>query len=124
MKCRICNREVKQSQGRKRKRCDGCNTKIRRYRMKQAAVKLLGGKCIRCGWKGKKNELAGYQFHHPDDNKEFGIGKVANKSWDTIKKELMKCELICARCHCIEHSNMDDDNFLREVDNYKGRLLD
>ena len=33
-----------------RMRCGSCNTKIRRYRAKAAAVKYLGGKCVTCGW--------------------------------------------------------------------------
>jgi hypothetical protein len=101
--------------------CGSCNTRIRRYRAKKAAVELLGGKCNRCGWKGK---LAGFEFHHKDGkDKDFGIGNVANKNWEVIKKELKKCELLCAICHDIEHSGYESEDFLKEVERYKGRLF-
>ena len=55
--------------------------------------------------------------------KDFEINRVANKSWDSIKKEMQKCILLCANCHMIEHSTKNDDVFLKEALNYKGRTL-
>ncbi|MFA5558900.1 MAG: hypothetical protein WDA59_05520 [Methanofastidiosum sp.] len=121
MKCKVCGKEIKQLQGKNRTRCSGCNTKIRRYRAKLAAIAYLGGKCERCGWEGP---VAGYTFHHKDPTqKEFNISMVANKSWLVIKEELDKCELLCQNCHHIEHSNVYD-RFLEEVEKYNGNILD
>jgi len=121
MECKICKKEFKNYNNSNRTRCGGCNTKIRRYRTKLAAVKYLGGKCERCGWSG---EIAGFEFHHKNkEEKDFNIGMVANKRWELIKKELKKCELLCSICHRIEHSNIYPE-FLDEVDNYRGRKLD
>ena len=119
--CKLCNKPFKDYQKRQRNRCGSCNTKIRRFRAKAAAIKLLGGKCTECGWHGNQ---AAMQFHHKDaSQKEFIIGNVANKSWDSIKKEMQKCVLLCANCHMIEHSTKNEDKFLKEVLNYKGRKL-
>lgn len=118
--CRLCDNEFKDYQGRKRTRCGSCNTKIRRIRAKQAAIDVLGGKCIRCGY---KDHPAALEFHHVSGNKEFTIGGVANKSWDVIKKELDKCILLCSNCHRIEHSNRTEQKWLDEAATYKGRLL-
>lgn len=120
MICSICSKEINQLQARRRTRCNSCNTKIRRHRTKQAAVKLLGGKCSECGWTGN---IAAFDFHHPEKNKEFNIGSCANKSWEVIVKEVMKCILLCSNCHAIKHSNRTEESFIKEVANYKGRML-
>jgi len=119
--CKLCNKKFKDYQKRGRTRCGSCNTKIRRFRAKAAAVELLGGKCKKCGWQGNQ---AAMQFHHKDSTeKDFTIGNVANKSWDSIKDEMKKCILLCANCHAIEHSSKLGDAFGKEALNYKGRTL-
>lgn len=119
--CKLCNKEFKDLQSKGRTRCGSCNTKIRRYRAKAAAIKYLGGKCQKCGWEGNQ---AAFQFHHLIPNqKDFIIGNAANKNWDFIEKELKKCTLLCANCHAIEHSTKDEGKFIKEATNYKGRRL-
>jgi len=119
--CRLCDKEFKDYQQRQTNRCGSCNTKIRRFRSKAAAVKYLGGKCSKCNWSG---DQAALQFHHKDPNqKDFTIGNVANKSWDSIKKEMEKCILLCANCHMIEHSTKLGEKFLKEAFDYRGREL-
>src|SRR5579872_63735 len=98
--CRLCNKAFRDYHNRQTNRCGSCNTKIRRFRTKAAAIKLLGGKCEKCGWSG---DQAAFQFHHKDPNeKDFILGKAANKSWDSVKTEIQKCMLLCANCHMIE----------------------
>ena len=111
--CEICGKDA----GGRRRICRGCYTKLRRYRCKVAAVKLLGGMCQRCAWSGP---LAAYEFHHVRGKKELTIGHVANKAWELIKKELLKCELLCSNCHRIEHSNGDEPKFLAALAKYPG----
>lgn len=117
--CKLCLKEFKDYQKRCRARCGSCNTKIRRYRAKATAIRHLGGKCSKCGWKGNQAAL---QFHHTK-GKDFTIGNVANKSWDSIKNEIKKCVLLCANCHSIEHSTKLGERFIKEAENYKGRIL-
>ena len=120
--CRLCKKTFKDYQKRCRTRCGSCNTKIRRFRAKAAAIKHLGGKCVRCGWKGNQAAL---QFHHTNPKeKDFILGNVANKGWDSIKKEIQKCILLCANCHLIEHSTKNEKIFLKDALNYKGRKLE
>lgn len=119
MNCKLCSRIIKQTQGRNRTRCNSCNTKIRRFRLRRAAIAYLGGKCQGCQWSGHQS---GYDFHHLDPSqKDFEIANMANKSWDVIIIELDKCKLLCAICHRLEHSLKEDDIFLNEAENYKGR---
>jgi hypothetical protein len=100
--------------------CGSCRTKIRRYRAKAAAIKLLGGVCCACGWEGPQ---AGFEFHYLG-NKEFNFGNVSNKSWKVIVKELRKCQLLCSRCHRISHSTREDAALIAEAERYNGSLLD
>ena len=121
IKCKLCNNKFESYENRGRARCGSCNTKIRRYRAKSAAIKYLGGKCSKCGWQGNQAAL---QFHHTNSkNKDFIIGNVANKSWESIKAELKKCALLCANCHSIAHSTKNDKAFIKEALDYRGRKL-
>jgi len=119
--CKLCGNKIKEYSKKCSTRCGSCNTKIRRFRAKAAAIKYLGGKCGKCGWHGNQAAL---QFHHKNSNeKDFIIGNVANKSWDSIKAEMQKCVLLCANCHMIEHSTKNNSDFLKEASNYRGRIL-
>ena len=81
--------------------CRSCRTKIRRIRMKTAAVELLGGRCKDCGWSGP---IEGFDFHHEGD-KDFLVSRANYKAWDRVREELKKCVLLCAVCHRIRHSD-------------------
>lgn len=83
-------------------------TKINEYmkkRRKRSKDKLFtikkNSKCVRCGF----DDARALQFHHinPSD-KLFAIGACyTDYKWDTIQKEIDKCEVLCANCHSIEH---------------------
>lgn len=68
-----------------------------RLERKIKAVEYKGGKCIKCGY----NKCIGaLQFHHRDKKtKKFQIGGCDITDWEVIKKELDKCDLLCANCH-------------------------
>lgn len=99
----------------RRRRCMTCIVRIRRYRVKAAAVALLGGVATCCGWSGN---LAGYVFHHRG-GKEFEIGSGKLKPWVIVKAEIAKCELWCARCHAIHHSAYNDPAFQAGLKEYE-----
>lgn len=98
--CSICNKEFKH----KGTRCNTCVSRIRRYINKKKAVELLGGKCSKCDY---NSHLSALQFHHLH-SKDFNIGRFGNAKWSKIESEILKCILLCANCHSIEHSMYDD----------------
>lgn len=78
--------------------------KIARERKVQF-IERLGGKCDHCGLEYNGSNGAVFEFHHDDPTtKEFGLGsELTNKSFAALKKEVDKCQLLCANCHQIHH---------------------
>ncbi len=70
----------------------------RRKQIKAMVVEYKGGKCIICGY---KKCIEALDLHHLDKTKKkFGIsGQGLTRSWESVKKEVDKCILICANCH-------------------------
>ena len=87
----------------RRWRCKKCRVEgVTRWRqnLKKRAVKYKGEKCVHCGY---DKSIAALEFHHPD-GKDFGIGQSGHsRSWERVKIELDKCELVCKNCHAEIH---------------------
>lgn len=59
--------------------------------------------CWRCGFKG---DLRVLHFHHREPkDKLFTISAGYNRSLDSIKAEVAKCDVLCLNCHTLEHLN-------------------
>ena len=75
--------------------CKDCIYKLQKNRWKKIklrAIKLMGGKCVLCGY--NKN-VAALEFHHRDPNqKEFSWNKMKCMKWDTIVRELQNLVLL------------------------------
>ena len=87
-------------------RCSQCNIEDvskHRQRRKIKAVQHKGGKCVKCGY---DKHVAALDFHHVRGKKEFNIsGTSLVYPWKKVKKELDKCDLLCANCHREEHAS-------------------
>jgi hypothetical protein len=88
-------------EGRGYYRCTKCRSEAvqrRREKLKKKAVEHKGGECKVCGYNKCVDAL---EFHHRDPNtKEFGVAaKGYTRSWDKVKEELDKCDMLCANCH-------------------------
>ena len=103
--CTRCNREYdyNRKNGHRKLVCNSCNVTLFRQRRKQKCVEYKGGKCTKCGY---EKCMAALQFHHKEPNeKNFGLSyKGMPRSWEKCKKELDKCDLLCANCHFEIHS--------------------
>jgi len=79
--------------------------KVTRWRQnaKRKLVEYKGGKCIICNYNRCIQNLV---FHHRDPSqKEFAI-TAASKSFEKMKIEADKCELLCCLCHGEVHAGL------------------
>lgn len=109
--CKIHGAGVRALSSGDRARCSACNVSAvikRRRKLKLMAVEYKGGCCSRCGY---SKSVAALDFHHRDPSKkDFQISKRGYcLSWDRMKVELDKCDLVCRNCHAeiheIEHGS-------------------
>ncbi len=69
-------------------------------------VESMGGECSHCGYCGN---LAALSFHHKG-GKEYQLDSrsLSNRGISEVRKEIAKCELLCANCHMeLHHSHLD-----------------
>lgn len=79
------------------RRCDTSRNLEKANRLKRLAVEYKGGKCQICGYDKCTRAM---EFHHRDpDSKEIEVSKFRNISFERLKPELDKCDLLCCRCH-------------------------
>lgn len=57
--------------------------------------------CARCGF---RKHPAALVFHHLDPStKTRNVSAFLRAGMDAVRKELSKCEVLCANCHALEH---------------------
>jgi hypothetical protein len=84
--------------------CVACMKAYQRQKrrdIKKKYVEYLGGQCVRCGY---NRCLAALDFHHRDPKeKEFTVSQYRRLSFEWVKIELDKCDLLCRNCHAEVH---------------------
>lgn len=104
IRCIICDKWYEYNWRGTVKICRTCYTRKRRKENKNKGVEYLGGKCVCCGWDKYVEAL---NFHHVNPkNKKFTISHSGRPdiTWESLKKELDKCVLLCANCHAGVHA--------------------
>ena len=83
-------------------RCKECNTdrmRRRRYAKKMKIIEYLGGACVKCGVTLEDIHYTAFDCNHIDPSKKsFNISQ-AGFTFESLKDELDKCELVCSNCH-------------------------
>jgi DNA-binding CsgD family transcriptional regulator len=101
---------------RKKKNVEHVNNARRKRKIELLEYK--GGKCEVCGY---SKSIYSLQFHHLDpEKKDFTIGG-RNYSWERMKKEVDKCILVCANCHCEIHEEIrekGDSEIINKIVSY------
>lgn len=113
--CFKCKIELNENNSYTRKRvggglqpyCKNCLHIIQKERWLQRkfdAIKYKGGKCQRCGYDKFYGAL---EFHHRDPStKLYDWSKLKLRTWECIKIELDKCDLLCSNCHREIHNEL------------------
>lgn len=70
------------------------STKEDYEKRKHKIFEFLGGKCVECG---SVHDLQIDHTNHLDKN--FTISSSWGISWDRLLPELLKCQLLCKKCH-------------------------
>lgn len=84
------------------KPCSNQKTIERQQRLKQQAIEYKGSRCQRCGYDRYAGAL---ELHHRDPGqKEFSLSHAQLTSFEKVKSELDKCDLLCSNCHREEHA--------------------
>lgn len=111
LKCARCQEvkpeskfQFKRTENRFNSWCRDCMNKTDYERMlarKTKAIRLMGGKCCRCGYDKNYHVL---QFHHVDPKqKDSAWAGMRRWPWGKVVEELKKCVLLCANCHADLH---------------------
>lgn len=68
--------------------------------LKLQLIDIAGGRCVDCGFNKHHTAL---EFDHVRGEKLDAISNMLNHmiAFETILKEVEKCELVCANCHAI-----------------------
>lgn len=79
----------------------------RYHKRRLELIALLGGKCSQC------KSLDRLEIDHKVyQEKKFDIAKMLSGwSWDKIRKEAEKCQILCYRCHRIKTGKDLSDRF-------------
>lgn len=106
--CELCRKQyIFKRNGATLTLCNSCVQRVRQRRMKERCVALLGGKCQDCDYSRSIEALG---FHHLDPKKkDFKISGCYNRAWEILKKEVLKCDLLCSNCHIERHAKILTD---------------
>lgn len=118
--CGLCKKQYEENRKKKPEFCCTCTSKIRRLTAKIRAINKKGGSCSHCGLEANDKNYAGFEFHHPDGNKDFGVGNILNAAWNKIEEEIDKCVLLCSVCHRVQHSDYNNPELIAIVKDKHG----
>lgn len=94
-----------------RRICKCCSNKakaIQNRQTKRISIEYKGGKCEKCGYDKCPAALS---FHHRDPaEKDLKWKNLKNCSFEKLKTELDKCDLLCHNCHAELHWNLSKLN--------------
>lgn len=96
------------------------DTSSYRRNIKQRLIEYKGGKCQICGYNRCQEAL---DFHHINQSEKDYTISGGTKSFETLKKEVDKCILVCANCHREIHAGITKTVYDEKTLNKITRML-
>lgn len=103
--CKICNQEKNLKEyyivnGKTMYWCKDCQKQKEQEKYKEKTNQIIEYKktlhCKKCG----ENRYYLLDFHHRNPNeKKYTISNNTRANFETIKKEIEKCDVLCSNCH-------------------------
>ena len=100
---------------------------VRQARKQDASDKLLAyfleHPCVDCG--NKDPRVLEFDHRNPEE-KKFGVAYMVRNEfgWETIMKEIQKCDVRCSNCHRIRTHEQNSSHRLAWTPEYVQSLLD
>lgn len=106
MKCPICGEEMTPDTTGGWRICRKCRRNFQAVYRKRRCLAYLGSVCNHCG----RTDVDVLTFHHKDPRtKLFNIAEwisgIRRITFEEVKRELDKCEILCLNCHKRVHTN-------------------
>ena len=95
--CKECGKVLTQSHYRRNKQ-QYLDKNLRSFHKRREFVRQMKNQpCADCG---KSYPYYVMDFdHREDETKEFGLNAVTQKAINSLKREIAKCDVVCANCH-------------------------
>ena len=104
-RCKCGETDPKKFYGNKKQICKSCHNKwckIKGKLNRELALKLLGSKCLHCGYDQFSSAL---DVHHLDSHKKDpNFATMRGWTEKRLLEELKNCVLLCSNCHRAYHN--------------------
>lgn len=103
-KCRECSNQNSKEHYQNNKKYYLDKNHRRRKELREWLIEYKDSLKCSCG----ESRIPCLEFHHTNPKeKDFCIAVAVNRGYslERLKKEIAKCDILCANCHAIEHWN-------------------
>ena len=79
--------------------------------LKEKLILHKGGKCVDCFYAFNGQNHTVFDLHHLEPHtKDIEVSKlIGNRAWESVLIEADKCVMLCANCHRLRHSRLEED---------------
>lgn len=121
-KCKTCDKLLKPYSQDRRNFCGMCSYKDRKIKMSDKIHAIVGDACWYCGYDKGTIGRKVLDFHHIDPAQKkmsVSLREIVSTSWKKLMEEIVKCALLCCRCHREVENGIIDKKEMEQI--YKNK---